>query len=140
MEVIFLAVLRKWLLDGNHQKGWMRGLTDPTIARVLNAIHAEPRRHWTLSDLAVVAGRSRSGLAQYFRDIMGETPFGYITRWRMHLAALAIAQGGHSVADVAESVGYRGSPAFARTFFATYGETPAQYSRRCRSKVILHQN
>lgn len=136
VEVIFIAVLRKWLLDGGHERGWIRGLTDPTIARVLNAIHEDPGRRWTLRDLAVASGRSRSGLAEHFREVMGETAFAYITRWRMHLAASAIAHGRRPIAEIGESLGYRGSQAFGRAFFAAFGETPAQYRRRCRTEKI----
>lgn len=134
IEVIFLAVLRKWLLDGGHERGLMRGLTDPTISRVLNAIHSEPGRPWKLSSLAAASGRSRSSLAQHFREVMGETPFAYITRWRMHLAASAIANSRQPTAEIGESLGYRGSQAFGRAFLAAFGETPAQYRRRYRTE------
>ncbi len=137
IEVIFLSVLRKWLLDGSHEKGWMRGLTDPAISRVLNAIHAEPGRRWTLSGLATISGRSRSGLARHFREVMDETPFAYVTRWRMHLAGEVVAQGERSLADIAADAGYRGSAAFVRAFRTTYGETPAQHRRRCRDEALL---
>ena len=136
IEVIFLAVLRMWLLDRGHERGWMRGLTDPTVARVLNAMHAEPERHWTLHDLATVAGRSRSGLAKHFREIMDETPFVYLMRWRMYLAASEVARGSRSITEIGASVGYAGSLAFARAFVATFGETPAHYRRRSRKEAI----
>ena len=136
IEVIFLAVLRKWLLDHGHERGWMRGLRDPAVARVLGAIHAEPGRRWTLHDLATVAGRSRSGLAKHFREIMDETPFGYLTRWRMYLAAAEVARGSRSIAEIGASVGYAGSLAFSRVFVATFGETPAQYRRRSRKETM----
>ncbi len=129
IELVFIAVLRKWLLDSEHERGWMRGLTDPTISRVLNAVHADPGRRWALRDLAIVSGRSRSGLAIHFREVMGETPFAYITRWRMHLAAAAVARGGRSTADIGFSLGYQAPQAFARAFLAAFGETPAQYKR-----------
>ena len=131
VELIFIAVLRKWLLDGEHERGWMRGLTDPTISRVLNAMHAEPGRRWSLRDLATVSGRSRSGLAEHFREVMDETPFAYLTRWRMHLAASAVARADRSTADIGADLGYQGPQAFARAFRTAFGETPAQYRRRC---------
>ena len=130
IELIFVAALRRWLLDARPERGWMRGVTDAAISRVLNAVHAQPGRRWTLGGLAVIAGRSRSGLAAHFRDVMGETPFGYITRWRMHLAAAAVAAGDRSTAEIAASLGYDSSQAFSRAFAATFGTTPAHYRRR----------
>ena len=133
IEVIFIAVLRKWLLDGGHQQGWIRGLTDPAIARVLNAIHDDPGRRWTLRDLALASGRSRSAIAKHFHEVMGEPPFAYLTRWRMDLAASEVARGRRSVGDIGVSLGYRGPQAFTRAFVAAFGETPAQYRRRSRA-------
>ncbi len=133
IELIFIAVLRKWLLDGEHETGWLRGLKDPTISRVLNAMHAEPGRRWTLRDLAVISGRSRSGLAKYFKEVMDETPFAYLTRWRMQLASTALARGERSTANIGADLGYKGSQAFTRAFHTTYGHTPAQYRRRRRA-------
>ncbi len=133
IEVIFIAVLRKWLLGGTQAQGWMRGLTEPAISRVLNVMHAEPGRRWTLRDLAKASGRSRSGLAKHFHEVMGETPFVYLTRWRMDLAAAALIRGDQSVADIGVGLGYGGSSAFSRTFATTFGMSPAQY-RRGRGK------
>ena len=130
IELIFVSVLRQWLLDTSHERGWMRGLTDPTVSRVLNAVHAQPGRRWTLGELAVVAGRSRSGLAKHFRDVMDETPFAYLTRWRMHLASAAVARGERSTAEIGASLGYQGAQAFTRAFLSTFAVTPAQYRRR----------
>ena len=135
IEVIFIAVLRKWLLDGGHQQGWIRGLTDPAIARVLNAMHDDPGRRWTLRDLALASGRSRSGIARHFREVMGEPPFVYLTRWRMDLAATELARRRRSIADIGISLGYQGPQAFTRAFMAAFGETPAQYRRRCRAEA-----
>jgi AraC-like DNA-binding protein len=130
IELIFVSVLRKWLLHAGHERGWMRGLTDPAISRVLNAMHTQPGRRWTLSDLSVVAGRSRSGIAKHFRDVMHETPFTYLTRWRMRLAAKALAGGDRSSADIGANLGYQSALTFSRAFHSTFGVTPAQYRRR----------
>jgi AraC-like DNA-binding protein len=134
VEVIFLAVLRGWLLDGTHARGWMRGMADPRIARVLNAMHAMPAQRWTLRDLALACGCSRSGLAKRFRAIMDETPFAYLTRWRMHLAAAALAEERLSISEIGMRFGYTSSQAFAHAFHTAFDETPATYRRRRRAE------
>ena len=134
IELIFVTALRRWLLQSDYKKGWMRGLTDPSISRALDALHAEPARSWTLRDLAAAAGRSRSGFAEHFHAVMEETPFAYLARWRMHLASTLINQDRRSIADVGASLGYRSSHAFARAFLARFGETPTQYRRRSQAK------
>ena len=134
IELIFVMTLRRSLLESAHEKGWILGLADPTISRALDAIHAEPARHWTLRDIAAACGRSRSGFAEHFRATMEETPFAYLARLRMHLASGMVEEGRRSIADVGASLGYRSSHAFARAFAETFGETPAQYRRHGRGK------
>jgi AraC-like DNA-binding protein len=50
------------------------------------ALHAEPERKWTVTELASAAAVSRSVLDQRFREVLGRSPIRYLTEWRMHLA------------------------------------------------------
>jgi AraC-like DNA-binding protein len=47
---------------------------DPVIGRALSLLHAEPGRPWLVQDIARQAGMSRSGFAQRFLDLTGDTP------------------------------------------------------------------
>ena len=132
IEVIFIAVLRKWLLEQPQPRGWVRGLNDPTISRALNAIHQDIGRRWSLRDLAIASGRSRSGLAARFHEVMGETPFAYLTGRRMDIAAAALVRGDRSIATIATELGYGSTTTFTRAFTVAFGETPARY-RQSRS-------
>ena len=132
VELIFVATLRDWLLRAGRDPGGKRRLSDRTISRALDALHADPARHWTLRDLAAVSGRSRPGFAERFRTVMSETPFAYLARWRMMLASDLVSEGRLSTADVGVSLGYRSLHGFARAFFDAFGETPSQYRRRGR--------
>ena len=134
IELLFVTTLRRSLLESAHEKGWIRGLADPTISRALDAIHADPARHWTLRDLAAASGRSRSGFAEHFRAGMEETPFAYLVRLRMHLASGLVEEGRQSIADIGAGLGYRSPHAFARAFVEAFGETPTQYRRHGRLK------
>ena len=40
----------------------------------------------------------------------------YVTRWRMHVALAALQDGGVTVAQLADQLGYRSEAAFARAF------------------------
>ena len=133
IELVFVAMLRRWFVQSDHEKGWMRGLNDPTVSRALSALHAEPGRDWTLQALAVTSGRSRSGFAKHFRDVMGEAPFAYLARWRMHLASSLVTQERQSLATIGASLGYRSANSFARAFASSFGVTPAQYRKRSRA-------
>ena len=57
----------------------------------LTAIHQDPRRNWTVPELAQQACLSRSAFADRFTQTLGEPPLTYLTRHRMRLAARQLA-------------------------------------------------
>jgi AraC-like DNA-binding protein len=129
-ELLFLRIIQvHWVQNPTETSGWLRGLSDARIAKVLRAVHAEPNKSWTLALLAEVAGMSRSALAERFAHLIGEPPIQYLTRWRMHLAAQQFSGGEKRTAIVAESVGYQSEIAFAKTFKRFLGVSPAVYRR-----------
>mgnify|MGYP001557158094 CR=1 FL=1 len=58
---------------------------------------------------------------------MGESPFRYLTRWRMHVAAERLREGAESLTEVAEAVGYQADAAFSRVFKRYVGVPPGAY-------------
>lgn len=129
-ELLFLRIIQvHWVQNPTETSGWLRGLSDARIAKVLQAVHGEPQRPWTLALLADEAGMSRSALAERFAQLIGEPPIQYLTRWRMHLAALKFAAGEKRTGLVAESVGYQSEIAFAKTFKRFIGVSPTAYRR-----------
>jgi hypothetical protein len=89
-ELMFVEVVRRYLeaLPADHT-GWLAGLRDPGIGRVLALLHERPAQAWTLEELARQAGMSRSVLADRFMHLVGQPPMQYLTRWRIQLAAAA---------------------------------------------------
>ncbi len=132
VELIFIATLRDWSLQVGRDTEWKQRLVDASVARALDAMHADPARCWTLRELAATSGRSRSGFAERFRAVMGETPFAYLARWRMRLASDLVREGRLSTADVGVHLGYRSLHGFSQAFAAAFGETPAQHRHRSR--------
>lgn len=72
----------------------------------------------------------RSKLAERFRALIGEPPMHYLTRLRMQLAARRLEASHHSVARVADEVGYESSAAFQRAFKRCFGVPPATWRRQ----------
>lgn len=131
-QIMLLQVLRLRLASGN-QSGWLGALADPRLTRALGAIHAEPKRRWTLVELAGLAGMSRTSFAERFRDVVGQTPLDYLTGWRMRLAADRLHRSGDSAAAIGFSVDYESEAAFSTAFRRVMGRTPMQH-RRARLK------
>jgi len=134
-ELMFVEVLRLYMQElPPDQKGWLAGLRDPYVNRAIVLLHTQPERAWTVEDLARQAGLSRSGLADRFSELIGESPMHYLTNWRMHLAKQLLSEGQHSLADVAERVGYESEYAFNRAFKRQVGEPPAAWGRNASAE------
>ena len=116
-------------VDG-HGVGWLFALTDKQIGGVMTAMHADPARRWTLNQLAKEAGMSRTVFAERFRQLTGETPLGYLTRWRMLLASERLVTDKERVASVANALGYMSESSFRVTFQKVMGVTPRVYAKR----------
>jgi AraC-like DNA-binding protein len=130
-ELMFVEVLRHYMQElAPDQKGWLAGLNDPHVSRAITMLHAQPARPWTVEDLARDAGVSRSALADRFTDLIGESPMRYLTGWRMHLAKQLLCEGGRSLAEVAEQVGYDSEYAFNRAFKRQVGLPPAAWRKK----------
>jgi len=130
-EALFIQVIRAHLeARTSPEPSWLAGLCDPRIASALGLIHREPGEAWTVDTLATRVGLSRSGFSARFRDLVGEPPLHYLTRWRMQVASNHLQDGRLSLAEVAEAVGYRAEASFSRVFKRMVGVAPGAYRRR----------
>ena len=94
-ELMFVEVVRRHLATlPAEQTGWLAGLRDPAVGRALALLHDRPAHPWTLESLARDVGLSRSVLAERFAHLVGHPPMGYLTRWRMQVAARLLTDGG----------------------------------------------
>ena len=92
-------------------------------------MHAEPRRTWTVDELAREVALSRSALAERFAALVGEPPMRYLMRWRLALAARALRSDGETITRVAERSGYDSEAAFTRAFKREFGMPPAAWRK-----------
>jgi len=138
-EVLFIEVLRLYMSEqGRNHTGWLAGVRDRIVGAALNALHQRPAHQWTLSELARVAGTSRSVLAERFQELVGSSPMQYLTQWRMLLAANLLRGSNAQLASIAEDVGYQTDTAFSRAFRREFGAPPAAW-RRAQAATRDHQ-
>lgn len=128
VDLLFLEAIRDYLATRPQSTGLFAALRDPPLRRALDALHADVERAWTVDNLAAVAAMSRSAFASRFQAILGQTPVGYLTAWRMKLAVDWL-QEGSSVLDVALRCGYQTEAAFHRAFKREIGLTPGAVRR-----------
>ncbi|HWF58907.1 MAG TPA: AraC family transcriptional regulator [Nitrospira sp.] len=127
-EVLFIETLRRYIQKlPPTQTGWLAGVRDPDVGKALALLHKLPAQPWTIASLANEVGVSRSVLAERFRHYLSDTPIGYLTRWRLQLAAQLLTSTNKSVAEVANDVGYESEPSFNRAFKRQFGVPPARF-------------
>lgn len=133
IDVLVVQTLRAWAADQNGGGGWLGGIDDPGVERALSAVHAEPFREWSLSDLAGIAIMSRSVFAERFAAAIGIPPLRYAKRWRLALAEDMLRTGSHKVGEVSRHIGYASEAAFSRAFKAHFGYPPVKTRRSASS-------
>jgi len=132
-ELLFVEIVRRHLsglpLDN---VGWLAGLRDESIGRVLGRLHSRPTHDWSLEELAKEVGMSRSVLAERFTHFVGVPAMQYLAQWRMQLAATLLSSTSQSLAEIAERVGYGSEAALSRAFKRWVGVAPAEWRKARR--------
>lgn len=132
-DALFVMALRQHIAVSSERRGLIAALIDPRLARVLEAMHVEPGRQWTVASLAELAHQSRTAFAQHFNGVLGVSPYQYLTEWRMAEALRLLADPRHSAATIAEKLGYQTEAAFRRAFKKIHGYGPGQVRRAART-------
>ncbi|CUH53314.1 AraC family transcriptional regulator [Shimia marina] len=122
-EALMVRLLREQISQGTTDVGLLAGLADPRISRAIVAMHDFPGRVWSNADLAQEAGLSLSRFAELFAQTVGETPMGYLRRWRLILAHQDIMRGDR-VDAVARRYAYNSPESFTRAFRKAHGVAP----------------
>lgn len=130
IELLIIELLRAKVEDGEVDTGLMNTLGDPGISAALAALHQEVDRDWSMSELAGLAGMSRSLFAARFSALLGVPPHRYLVRSRLQHAAQLLRSRGLTVLDVSTRVGYRSESSFSRVFTREMGVPPATYRKQ----------
>jgi AraC-like DNA-binding protein len=129
-DILLIQAIRAHIAsDACQQTGWLRALSDRQIGSALQSMHEKISQPWTVAGLAAAAGMSRSAFAVRFKELVGETPLEYLTRWRVYQAARLLREGDKKLIDVAHSVGYDSDGAFNKAFKRIMAATPGDYRR-----------
>jgi AraC-like DNA-binding protein len=127
-EMLFVEVLRRYVDTlPAEQTGWLAGMRDVAVGRVLALLHEKPDAPWTLERLADDAAMSRSTLHERFVHFIGKPPMQYLAQWRMQLAAGLLRDTRAKLLEVALGVGYESEAAFSRAFKRAVGVAPGAW-------------
>ncbi|MGE5260045.1 MAG: AraC family transcriptional regulator [Actinomycetota bacterium] len=132
-ELMFIEVLRGYIASlPSENAGWLAGLRDPLVGRILSLIHGKPKEDWTIDRLAKEAGVSRSVLAERFSEVVGIPPMHYLAKWRMQIASELLSGSTANIAAIAIEAGYESEAAFSRAFKKMVGVPPSSWRQRVR--------
>lgn len=136
-DVLVVQTLRTWLAGeaehpGTARSSWLRALHDPRAGQAIALVHRSPEAPWSVATLAAEVGMSRSAFAAHFKELAGETPMQYVTRWRMLLATSLLHENDIPLAQLATRVGYQSEAAFSRAFKRIVGMPPGRVRRSGR--------
>jgi len=129
-DILVIQTIRSWLVEDPMAKtGWLGALQDKQIGYAILLIQRDPARVWTVVSLADEVAMSRSAFAARFKELVGESPMQYVTRWRMNVALSWLKEADLSLAELTDRLGYRSEAAFSRAFKRFIGISPGAVRR-----------
>ncbi len=99
-----------------------------TFRRCKALIDTEAERLMTLREIALAAGLEESSVCRLFRQYEDTSPYQYLLRRKMNLAAAFLVEGG-LVKEAAQRVGFADPYHFSRCFKAVHGVAPRELLR-----------
>ena len=108
------------------------GLTPNQVLRLRRHVDERLGQPIRLTDLAAVAGLSRSHFCRVFHASFGEPPLAYVQRRRLERAKRLMVETDRLLADIARDCGLCDQGALTRLFRRVVGQSPAAWRRLSR--------
>ncbi len=96
-------------------------------------IDAQGERLRSLAEIAATAGVEASSVCRWFRRYQGTSPYQYLLRRKMNLAAEHLVENGGLVKEAAQRLGFADPYHFSRAFKAVHGVAPRALLRYRRT-------
>ncbi len=112
-----------------------RQLNAASLRRAIDYVRANIGGKLSLADIAAAAGHSPYQFAKMFRQTAGLPPHQFVIRCRLEEAERLLTASQHSLAMVAELVGFADQSHLSRHFKRFKGLTPAQFRSALRIRT-----
>ncbi len=103
------------------------------IRRVIEAIEEDPKKSWTVSEMAQMAGYSKPHFNRLFKAETGSSALNYVTQYRIHHASRLLRESSLTITEIAESLGFCDVYFFSRQFKKITGLPPGKLRSKERS-------
>jgi AraC-like DNA-binding protein len=133
IHALLVVALRESPPNLPDSAGLVKALSVPGLGVALAAMHTRPGREWSVSELAELAGLSRSKFSVRFVETLGCPPFDYLRDVRMRLACQLLQSSDHGIKEISARVGYGTEASFSRAFSNWCGTAPGTYRRKKRA-------
>lgn len=104
------------------------------LQHALTVLNRAYNKSLSLSQLASYCGVSPAYLCRLFRRHLNVTPWQYLERLRLKVAAYLLCETGLSIADIAFLSGFNDLRHFLRLFLRFYGVTPSKMRRQKKAR------
>ena len=122
---LFNLLLLK-LADASHEPAAFGEPARQNFLRCKELIDTEVTKLRTLDEIARRVGLEKSSVCRLFRRFLGTSPYQYLLRQKMNLAAESLLRRGGLVKEVAEEMGFSDPFHFSRGFKAVHGKSPSR--------------
>jgi AraC-like DNA-binding protein len=134
-EVLFIQLLNNFIKKNEHLTGFLSALKEPRLNKILQLIHQNPERQWTLDIISDLVGMSRATLQRKFKAGIGVSPMVYIGRWRMAKAYQLLKYSNLSIEGIADGIGFSDARTLSHAFKDHYGDTPSQFRKKLEKPI-----
>lgn len=116
--------------DANHGPSHLNASNIECIYHARDILIAHLDNPPSLLGLARQVGLNDYALKQGFRQVFGDTAFGYLHNYRMEKARQLLIEGEVNVSEAASRVGFANRSYFANAFRKKFGVFPGKYRRQ----------
>lgn len=135
LEAFLISIIRYYIQNKSDQ-------TDDLIMESkFSDVHKYISEHYTekvsLDNICFLFGTNKTSLCKMFKKEHGITISDYVTKLRIKNAKAMLREGGISVTEVSEKLGFSSIHYFSRVFKKSIGLTPVEYQKMIKSKLSL---
>ena len=108
------------------------------IREMLSFLHTYYKEEISVTEIAAAAHISKTECLRCFHRFVGEPPYQYLIKYRLHMSTALLTDTNHPVTQIASDTGFASASTYIRYFRKWYGCTPKEYRENICNKATLH--